>query len=316
MDTRRDFADTGASVSATGRLDILHHFTPHTPYEIMGYDGTITRTVGQGIAYVKSPDQDKLEETFFVYIPSVDGTIISLEHHTCKHPTLHKWTQEATPASDADWVTFRDAKVEGISRYKTKQEMGLYYIRDLDSYPVQHDTIVTCQQTNDNPDMADELAIKMRTTHGNPTNYVDFDPDLATMNMVDQLSPVIEWQTPRSTCVIAKIQNRQKTCTGTDILNFETWHQRLAHCSEKWLRQTQKLVDGMPAFYGPKLTAVVTCRTCDVAKLKKAPRGKNMDDSVILLKGQVFQMEIGFIRRATEFGSHTTLEGRCRYESY
>lgn len=36
VDARRDLADTGASVSATGRLDILHHFTPHTPYEIMG----------------------------------------------------------------------------------------------------------------------------------------------------------------------------------------------------------------------------------------------------------------------------------------
>ena len=96
--------------------------------------------------------------------------------------------------------------------------------------------------------------------------------------------------------MISKAQTQQVTHTEKDILIFETWRQRLAHCSEKRLRQTQKLVYGIPAFYGPKLPALVTCRTCDVAKVKKAPRGKSMDDSDILLKGQVFQMDIGFIR--------------------
>ena len=91
IDTRRDLADTGASVSATGRLvDILHHFTSNTPaYEIMGYDGTVTRAAGQSIAFVKGSEHDQLNDMFFVYIPSVDGTIISLEHHTRTHPDIH-----------------------------------------------------------------------------------------------------------------------------------------------------------------------------------------------------------------------------------
>ena len=42
--------------------------------------------------------------------------------------------------------------------------------------------------------------------------------------------------------------------------------------------------------------SIVTCRTCDVAKLRKAPRGHSMDDSEQLYNGQVFQMDIGFIR--------------------
>ena len=78
VDTRRDLTDTGASVSATGRLEILHHFTPHTPYEIMGYDGMVTRAAGQGTAYdVRCKDKEEMEEMFFVYILSIDGTIIS-----------------------------------------------------------------------------------------------------------------------------------------------------------------------------------------------------------------------------------------------
>ena len=127
-------------------------------------------------------------------------------------------------------------------------------------------------------------------------NNIEFEHDLAEMNARDLLRPVIDWKEPSSTFVISKVQTQRATHTEKEILNFETWHQRLVHCSEKRLRQTQKLVDSIPAFYGPKLPAIVTCRTCDVAKLKKAPRGKNLDDLDILVKGQVFQMDIGFIQ--------------------
>ena len=124
--TRRNLADTSASVSATGRLNILHHFTPY-PYKIMGYDGTITRAARQGITYVKCPGKEDLDEMFFVYVPSIDGTIISLEHHTRTHPKIRKWAQEAVPTTDTGWVTFRDDKDAVVSRYKTKKENGLYY---------------------------------------------------------------------------------------------------------------------------------------------------------------------------------------------
>jgi hypothetical protein len=70
----------------------------------------------------------------------------------------------------------------------------------------------------------------------------------------------------------------------------------IAHCSEKRLRQTQKLVNGIPAFHGPKIPALINCRTCDVAKLRKAPRGTSMEDHEQLYNGQVFQIDIGFIR--------------------
>ena len=156
----------------------------------MGYDGTVTRAAGQGIACVRSPDHDKLEEMFFVHIPSVDGTIISLEHHTRTHPTIHKWTQEATPTSDTGcWVTFRDENDAVVSRYQTKQEQGLYYIQDLDFYPTQPAMIATCQKTaEDDLSLSDTPTIKMQTNlQHHPTNSIDFDQDLAAMNIKDQL---------------------------------------------------------------------------------------------------------------------------------
>ena len=296
VDTRRDLADTVASVSATCRLDILHHFTSLTPYEIMGYDGTVARAAGQGIAYVKGPDQKQLEEMFFVYIPSVDGTIISLEHHTRTHPDIYKWTQEATPETDTGWVTFRDIQDNVVSRYKTKQYRGLYYIQELEFYPVTSAQITTCRHQDDDMTTEDALTVKHQTPRQTSSNCVDYNDDLGRANAKDQLQPVLEWTTPRTPYRISMLNEKQTTNTEKDVSNFEIWHQRLAHCSEKRLRQTQKLVDGIPAFHGPKLPSIVTCRTCDAAKLRKAPRGHIMDDSEQLYNGQVFQMDIGFIR--------------------
>ena len=135
MDNRRDLADTVASVSATGRLDILHDFTPRTPYDIMGYDGRRTRAAGQGMAQIKHPTTGAIDDMFFVYIPSIQGTIVSLEHHAKTHPNIHRWTQEATPATQSGWVTFLDAHDTVVSRYETIQHKGLYYLQDLNFVP-------------------------------------------------------------------------------------------------------------------------------------------------------------------------------------
>ena len=196
VDTRRDLADTGASVSATGRLEILHHFTPHTPYEILGYDGTVKRAAGQGIAYVQALDQDRLEEMFFVYIPTVDGTIISLEHHTRTHPDIHKWTQEAIPSSDTGWVTFRDVDDEVVSRYRTKQEKGLYYIQDLDFYPVPPSTIANMTH-DDDADTYYHTAptVKCRTPRTKSLNCVDFEEDLGQAMIRTHWYRLCTWQT-------------------------------------------------------------------------------------------------------------------------
>lgn len=125
FDNRRDLADTGASVSATGRLDILHDFTPRTPYDTMGYDGRRTQAAGQGMARIQHPITGANEEMFFVYIPAIQRTIVSLEHHAKTHPNIHRWTQEATPVTQSGWVTFLDANNQVVSRYETVQNKGL-----------------------------------------------------------------------------------------------------------------------------------------------------------------------------------------------
>ena len=83
---------------------------------------------------------------------------------------------------------------------------------------------------------------------------------------------------------------------GNSILQYEIWHQRLGHCTEDKMRNTQRMVDGMPTFTTPKIPPVVRCRACNIAHLQKAPRGPNRQDSEHISPGQIFQMDIGFFR--------------------
>jgi hypothetical protein len=137
LDNRRDLADTGASVSATGRLDILHKFSTRTSYDIMGYDGRKTRATGQGIARIQNPITGTVDEMLFVYIPSIQGTIVSLEHHAKTNPNIHRWTQEATPTLSAGCVTFYDANDKILSTYEMGQHKGLYSLQNLHFIPAQ-----------------------------------------------------------------------------------------------------------------------------------------------------------------------------------
>ena len=86
------------------------------------------------------------------------------------------------------------------------------------------------------------------------------------------------------------------TKTEADVIQYEVWHQRLAHCSETKLRKTQKHVDGIPTFQTPALPDLLRCRACDIASLKKAPRGPATIATTILHPGQIFHMDLGFFR--------------------
>jgi hypothetical protein len=125
---------------------------------------------------------------------------------------IHKWTQEATPTSDTGWVTFRDENDEVVSRYQTKQEKGLYYIQDMEFYPITSGTIAMCQKTEDEDmSLSDTPTIRMQTNiQPHLTNNIDFYHDLAAMNVHDQLQPVIKWIEPRSPFVIAKFKHSER----------------------------------------------------------------------------------------------------------
>ena len=290
----QDLADTGASVSATGMKHILHNFTEHTKFKITGYDGTQKCADGQGFARILNRVTGKIDEMLFVYGKDIDGTIISLEHHARTNPGIHRWSQEATPSDESGWITFYDAEDQVVARYATTRRQGLYYIQELEFIPVLRDNIHST---------ADETRQYINTSvHTEelemPNDTSDFHIDIEREHFPYLLGSQLNTNPIRLTPPHHQL-TQCVTSMEQDVLRFHMWHQRLAHCSEKKLRNTQKYVDGIPSFKHSTLPKVVTCRACDIAKLRKAPKGSTTMTEPQPQLGQMFQMDIGFIRGPT-----------------
>ena len=129
--------------------------------------------------------------------------------------------------------------------------------------------------------------------HATETNML---ADLTHIGMAETFVDYV--QVPMATPIITSLyQATSLTPTSkmeTDILNFVVWHQHLAHCSEQKMRETRQHVDGIPAFRQSTLHSFVRCQSCDVATLKKAPRGPEITALRKLHPGQVFHMGLGF----------------------
>jgi hypothetical protein len=88
------------------------------------------------------------------------------------------------------------------------------------------------------------------------------------------------------------------------IKHMELWHQRMGHPSPWTLRNTTKVVDGLPQFPNADslfhcpfcdIAKMTNCPFCDIAKMTKSSSNKQSTrDS--FLPGTAFHMDIGFIR--------------------
>ena len=100
-------------------------------------------------------------------------------------------------------------------------------------------------------------------------------------------------QTTPSTPIYA-MPAEQKT--AKEVSQYEIWHQRMGHAPAPRLHQTAKHVQGLPQINAQKIPPFVRCRACDIAKLRKAPKGHTLSDPLTLHNGQCFHMDIGFLR--------------------
>ena len=204
-----------------------------------GYDGAVTKAAGQGIAqHIYNAQTQTTEPMFFVYVPSIDGNIILLEHHARTHPRIHRWAQDATPATNSGQVTFYDVDDNVVSSsYPTILEKGLYYIQTLDFIPVMDNSAQVCwlQDTQDQEDQDAETVLTAHTVADKTSNCIDFDMLLQLQIKMAIIQAVSDLPThPICTDVntIAIQTPGNATRMEKDVLNYETWHQRFAHCSE------------------------------------------------------------------------------------
>ena len=320
-DTRRDLADSGAMISATGIRSILHRFQADSNYEIKGYNGQVTKAAGRGYARIYNPISKQVDGMFFVYTPLVMGTSISLKYHARTHPRIHKWTQEATPSDDKGLVTFYANDGTVVSAYPTIWSQGLYYTQDLDFIPAPHSPTpsIPTERTDAPPvEHAATLTITMlqgQVTSRSVTDDTDYTPDMEvehlTYWLAGRMTRIIhrtwKWsishigmlgnqQTPANAlCVAAITPAKDRLVKVTH--QYELWHQRMGHAPASRMYHTSRHVTGLPTISPTSLPSFIRCRACDIAKfLRKASRGQAIEDSEVLQTGQNFSMNLRFMR--------------------
>ena len=295
LDTRRDLADTGATISATGIKSILHRFQSYSDYEIKGYDGKTTKAAGQGYAMIYNPVTKQTDDMLFVYTPMVNGTIISLEHHAKTHPRIHKWTQEATPSDDRGRITFLAADGTVVSEYPTTRSQGLYYIQDLHFVPAPPYESPPGQEPLGTPDTGPRETLSVMRIQPLETRAPmesDYTPDIDT----EHYQQLLQDQRTPATTINVTTATTSADRMAREVLKYELWHQRMGHAPLSRLIRTSPHVQGLPNISPTQVPSFVTCRACEIAKLKKAPRGNPTADPVDLQTGQYFHMDLGFIR--------------------
>jgi transposase InsO family protein len=169
--------------------------------------------------------------------------------------------------------------------------------------------------------MMDNTSVQSFTHHGNKsgTGTISFQDtkghNIATITMSRRRDGL--WFTDNAVLIppnlkINKVQIKQPICPeiGSDIQpilhqlaapthfstamkNLELWHQRMGHPSNRTLRRTQRVIDGIPRL--PDAEAIFSCPFCDKAKLRKH-HGKGPSTRETFLPGTSFHMDIGFIR--------------------
>ena len=298
LDTRRDLADTGTTISATGIRSILHRFQDQSDYEIKGYDGQVTKAAGQGYACIYNPTSKQVDEMMFVYTPLVMGTIISLEHHARTHPRIHKWTQEATPSDDKGVIKFHAEDGTVVSEYPTIRSQGLYYIQDLKFIPapVAPSPSIAPSLENNMEETVTMVNITVIQCHARPVSPLedtDYTPEIDREHFAYLLG---DQQTPANTICVATTGTAYDNSAVRATQQYELWHQRFGHAPASRLYHTSKHVTGLPPISPTSLPTFIRCRACDIAKLKKAPRGHAIEDPADLQTGQHFSMDLGFMR--------------------
>ena len=119
-------------------------------------------------------------------------------------------------------------------------------------------------------------------------NDTDYTPSLDTEHQQYLLG---DQKTPANALCVTQTEPTARAVNG--VIQYEMWHQRMGHAPLTYLHKTSK---GLPPMSASRIPPFVRCRACDIAKLKKAPRGHSLPDLPTLTNGQCFHMDIGFLR--------------------
>ena len=263
--------DTGANCSATNRKDILWEYKllkqpiPIETYNQTDKDNQCT-AIGTGTIRMID-DNNNIIEWSTLYIPKSTGTILSPDKYVMDNPNIQAFNHEGNRNGNGK-IYFCDRQQIQINTITMKRRHdGLWFSNNHIIMPME------IQRPQTITEMIHNIPNKYKinrtlTTQCQPTGYT-FDP------------------------IIHNIREQQQQQKATDaVKQLEVWHQRLGHPSPNTLRETQKVVHGIPIL--PPTPPIFKCPFCDDAKTTHKHGGPN-NPQECFIPGTMYHMDLGFI---------------------
>jgi hypothetical protein len=143
-----------------------------------------------------------------------------------------------------------------VSQYPTIRAKGVYYIQDMQFEPsvdgAETSTTPTTEHRHTSASTKRGMIAKLRAQERPMDDFLNRGEFEVLLDYVPTPTG-----NPAVTPLMPTLSAQSATKTEADMLAYEVWHQRMAHCSEAKLRKTQQHVDGIPTFQTKQLPSLI-----------------------------------------------------------
>ena len=261
--------DTGANVSASNNLEVIHEYKPYKTPQAVGvfsasgeeHEDTLMAE-GEGVMKMIS-DQGTIMRWTTVYTPNSTGTVLSPDNYQRSNIPKFNAFQHTGKLDNHGSISFLNKSncvIESVSLRRTSN--GEWYTTNK----------VLVKNTMENEHLVKQVSM-----------YKTREANHLTMGINE---------------VTAETQDTPKVKSWTSGLstalkNLELWHQRYGHISPTTLSKTQKVVEGMPPIPSTN-PPFFKCPFCEKAKMTKYS-GKAKAKKELFIPGQAYHMDLSFV---------------------
>jgi hypothetical protein len=291
--------DTGANCGATNDATILWHYKrliqpiPITTYSD-DQEETSCVAIGTGIVKIIAND-NTTTNWLMLHTPKSTGTILSPDRYMMDNPEVQSFHHQGD-RNNTGTISFQDTTGNKLTEINmTRRKDGLWFTTNSILAPPSRSSIAAGPQT---PSKVTPHISRMSTSLYcsviDPTAPPPPDMAIHFAQAAAQAAATIKThQAPPPRTYIGQ-QTTWTSQLSKALQKLELWHQRMGHPAPRTLRNTQKVVDGIPPL--PDASSIFCCPFCDKAKMGKSHHGKGQSTREAFLPGTAFHMDLGFIR--------------------
>jgi hypothetical protein len=287
--------DTGANCGATNDASILWHYkTLITPIPITTYsddqDESSCVAIGTGIIKIIAND-NTTTNWLMLHTPQSTGTILSPDRYMMDHPSVTSFRHQGNRDNTGS-ISFQHESGQQLTQINMhRRKDGLWFttnpiLAPPTRRPPPH--LIPLPPPPDTPQIQ-RMAVPLYCSEVDPTAT---PPPIMKIH-ADHAKQIKNAAAPIRRDYIG--QNTNWTSQLSKALQkLELWHQRMGHPASRTLRNTQKVIDGIPIL--PEASSIFCCPFCDKAKMSKSHHGGKHSTREAFLPGTAFHMDLGFLR--------------------